>query len=227
MKTTDLHQHFDVEYDKANVISAYPSFLPEEKDIWLNKAYSMLLSQKFTGNNYRKIAFEGDIKRTSDLQRLIKTASISTHTDASYVKNAIMFDLTLLSGYLYYIGSTVKLDGTNASEVVLTSHTLAQKVKETDINKPWIPRPTAEIEDDNIILYYDTIKYPTISSDASINVTYLSNPSKIDSISLPNAEIEVGDNVALEIINLAVVLALENIESQRMETKGITISMQE
>lgn len=227
MDTKGLHQHFKVEYDKANVITSYPSMLPEEIDVFLNKAYLMIINQKFTGNNYRKIAFEGDIKRISDLQKLVVTSTITTHTDVSHASNAISFDLNELDNYLYYITSTVKLDNINNSIVNLTSHAIAQNVKETDINKPWLPKPVAEIEDNKLIIYYDPIKYETIAEDAPIAITYIKQPAKIDMLSNPDAAIEVEDSVALEIVDLAVFLALENIESQRVETKGTTLIMQE
>lgn len=226
MATTDLHQHFKVEYDKANVISAYPSFLPEEIDIWLNKAYLMLLSQKMTGNNYRRVAFEGDVKRISDLQQLVTIGTITTHENASFVKNAIQFDLSTITDFLYYIVSTIKLNE-DISEVILTSHEVAQKVKETGINKPWIPRPVAEIDSNTITIYYDTIKHTTIPDDTTLSITYIKQPAKIDFVKAPTAEFELSDSVAYELVSLAVMLALENIESQRMESKGSTLIMQE
>lgn len=227
MDTRGLHQHFKVEYDKANVITSYPSVLPEEIDVFLNKAYLMILNQKFTGNNYRKIAFEGDIKRISDLQKLVVTSTITTHTDVSHASNAIAFDLNELDNYLYYVTSTIKLDGVKNSIVILTSHAIEQNVKETDINKPWLPKPVAEIENDKLIVYYDPIKHMTIADDVAIAITYIKKPFTIDITSNPDAIIEVEDSVALEIVDLAVFLALENIESQRTETKGQTLIMQE
>lgn len=226
MTTTELHQHFKVEYDKANVISAYPSFLPEEIDIWLNKAYSMLISQKFTGNNFRKIAFEGDIKRTDDLQSLIKTKEITTSTPSTSANNAIAFNLSTVTDYLHYILSTIKLDGTTMYEVVLTSHELSQKVKETGINKPWVPRPIGTLSSDVLTIYYDRIANKEVTK-AKLNLTYLSVPAKIDIITKPTVEIEISNNATFELINLAVLLALENIESERMDTKGQTLLLQE
>lgn len=226
MTTVELHQHFDVEYDKSNVITSYPSYLAEEKDVWLNKAYSMIISQKFTGNNVRNIAFEGDIKRITDLQNLVKTTSIDTHINDSFISNAIKFDLSKIPGYLYFILANVKLDGKLVSEVSLISHANTQKFKETAINSPWIPRPVASLELNTLTLYYDKVANPDVTKSI-INITYVKQPAKIDSISNATAEIEVNDNVALEIINLAVFLALENIQSQRTESKMATISIQE
>lgn len=226
MTTTDLHQHFKVEYDKANVISAYPSFLPEEIDIWLNKANNMLVSQKFTGNNTRRVAFEGDTKRISDLQGLIKNVSIVANSAASFTANAILFDFASIGDYLFYIVSTIKLDGTIPSEVILVSHEAAKKVTETAINKPWIPRPVATIAGDKITIYYDTEDNKT-TTKASLDLVYVKKPDVIDVLTNPTAVYELSDNVAYEMINLAVLLALENIESPRQGTKLETITLQE
>ena len=50
-----------------------PAFLPEEIDYWLNQGLYQEINTKFTGNNGSKIAFEGSIKRTHDLENLIRT----------------------------------------------------------------------------------------------------------------------------------------------------------
>lgn len=226
MVTTDLHQQFKVEYDKANVISSYPSVLAEEIDMWLNKAYLMLVSQKLTGNNFRHVAFEGDVKRISDLQPLVVSTSITTHTNAGFVKNAIQFDLSKITDFLYYVVATIKL-GNEPSEVLLSSHDMAQRVKETDINKPWIPRPVASIDGNIATIYYDRITYPTIEASTELYLTYIKQPAKIDVRNAPTAVFELDDKVASELIDLAVYLAAENIESQRQETKAATLSIQE
>lgn len=62
-----------IEYDKANVTSSYPSLTDYETATILDKAYNALISQKFTGNNPRGVAFEGDIKSMQDLSPLITT----------------------------------------------------------------------------------------------------------------------------------------------------------
>lgn len=226
MTTKDLHQHFKVVYDKANVITSYPSFLPEETDIWLNKANNMMINQKFTGNNTRRIAFEGDIKRIADLQKLISNASIDTHTNVSYINNAISFELSTIPDLLFIVSSLIKLDGNTTSEVLITGHEVAKRVMETDINKPWIPRPIATLADDCITVYYDSITHIDVSK-ATISITYIRKPMLINFISSPDAVYELEDNVAYELIDLAVAIALENIESQRLNTKLQTLTLNE
>ena len=73
MTHKDIKTKFLIEYDKANVTSSYPSLTDYEIATILDKAYNALIAQKFTGNNARSVAFEGDIKSMQDLSPLITT----------------------------------------------------------------------------------------------------------------------------------------------------------
>ena len=73
MTHKDIKTKFLIEYDKANVTSSYPSLTDYEIATILDKAYNALIAQKFTGNNTRSVAFEGDIKSMQDLSPLITT----------------------------------------------------------------------------------------------------------------------------------------------------------
>ena len=72
----DIYTKYMIEYDKANVTSSYPSYTPYEIATFLNKALLALISQKVTGNNVRRVSFEGDTKAISDIQPLLTTQSI-------------------------------------------------------------------------------------------------------------------------------------------------------
>ena len=60
-----------IEYDKANVLSSYPSLTEYEVATFLDKAYNALIAQKVTGNNVRRMGFETDVKAIEDLSPLI------------------------------------------------------------------------------------------------------------------------------------------------------------
>jgi hypothetical protein len=60
-----------IEYDKANVTSSYPSLTEYEIATVLDKAYNALIAQKVTGNNVRRVGFEGDNKAIADITPLI------------------------------------------------------------------------------------------------------------------------------------------------------------
>ena len=60
MTTQDLCDLFNVSLDKQNITS-YPNFTNTEICIFLNQALLSLVNTKFTGDNNRKVAFEGDM----------------------------------------------------------------------------------------------------------------------------------------------------------------------
>ena len=51
--------------------SSYPSLTDYEILTILDKAYLAVVSNKFTGNNTRKVGFEGDNKAIEDIRALI------------------------------------------------------------------------------------------------------------------------------------------------------------
>lgn len=75
MTHKDIYEKFMIEYDKENVTTSYPSLTEYEIATLLDKAYLALIAQKFTGNNTRKVPFEGDEKAVEDLQPLIRTTT--------------------------------------------------------------------------------------------------------------------------------------------------------
>ena len=80
MKHSDIYTKFMIEYDKANVTSSYPSLTNYEIATILDKAYLALIAQKLTGNNVRKVSFEGDIKAIEDTRPFC----VHRHTSRSY-----------------------------------------------------------------------------------------------------------------------------------------------
>ena len=99
---------------------------------------------------------------------------------------------------------------------------------------PWVKNPVAYIEDDCIYIVYDPLNKPDINS--GIAVTYIKKPNTfVKDLSDPSSgyvsffdcgtgdhseyTFECNDTVAEELISLAVTFALENVESQRLNTK--------
>ena len=71
MRHKEIYDKFMIEYDKANVLSSYPSLTEYEVATFLDKAYNALIAQKVTGNNVRKMGLETDVKVVEDLAPLI------------------------------------------------------------------------------------------------------------------------------------------------------------
>lgn len=217
MTREQLHIAFKIAMDKNSQSIAFggcPAFLPEEIDYWLNQGLYQEINTKFTGNNPSKIAFEGSIKRTHDLENLIRTdykvaATKEANTNRCYVAN-------LFSDKRMFFVSAVLNFGDDKANVQLVTHQDAQRFKKTHSNNPWIDTPVGTIHDNTLYVYYDDM---LMNADAySVDITYVKYPTKIEN--LPSAGMdEIPEYAQYEVVNRAVELALEDIESRRVQTK--------
>ena len=115
--------------------------------------------------------------------------------------------------------------------VKLVDHNTANKFLISPTNLPWVKTPVCYIEGNKITVIYD----PTMQDlETDISVTFIKKPNTfvkekltegntyftwIDD-TVPEAyKFECNDTVAEELISLAVTFALENVESQRLNTK--------
>lgn len=244
MTHKDIYTKFMIEYDKANVASSYPSLTEYEIATILDKAYNALIAQKFTGNNPRRSSFESDNKSISDLQPLIKTDVCTGSLDS-----ANSFSANLPDGFLYYISSCIEHTISEESKpmdelavriinVKLVDHNTANKFLISPTNLPWVKTPVCYIEGNEITVIYDPMMQDL---ETDVHVTFIKKPNtfvkenltgkntyltfveekdKNGKVIVPKGyEFECNDTVAEELISLAVTFALENVESQRLNTK--------
>ena len=217
MTHNEIYTKFMIEYDKANVTSSYPSLTPIEIATILNKAYLALIAQKVTGNNPRQAAFESDSKAISDIQPLVVTATSNPSGQHPSATNSKQYNLP--NEFLYYISGVVDLFG-NKAPVTLLSHENAQKFKQTISNRPWIKNAVAYIEDNKIIVLYDNVDNMNHNAGdpGTFYITYIKQPGMFDRDF--DGTFELSDTMAEELISLAVTMALENVESTRLQTKA-------
>lgn len=217
MTRDQLHIAFKVAMDKNAQSVAFggcPAFLPSEIDYWLNNALYQEINTKFTGNNPSKIAFEGSIKRTHDLENLICTDNAVTATKEAGINRC--FIANLFSDKRMFFVDAVLNFGNKKANVILVSHTDAQKFKKTHSNNPWIDVPVGTIHDNTLYVYYDDI---LMNSDTySMDITYVKYPTKVEYLPAAGMD-EIPEYMQYEVVNRAVELALEDIESQRVQTK--------
>jgi hypothetical protein len=102
-----------IEYDKANVTSSYPSLTEYEVATVLDKAYNALIAQKVTGNNYRRIGLEGDLKAITDLAPLIRTATekLTSSTDTNVMSCNLPDGTNDSEKFLYFISAQLMKSG--------------------------------------------------------------------------------------------------------------------
>lgn len=235
MTRDELHTAFKVEMDKNSMSSAfggYPAFIDSEIDYWINKGYYNLLMQKFTGNTSNEIEFEGDVKRIADFERLIRTdedveLTKKSNSNCVYLENLLNRE-TNNRGRMFYVSAIfhwTKDDITHSATVELQDHDTIKKFIRTHDNNPWIENPGGVIENNKLIIYYDPI---SMNADSySIDITYVKHPCLINDLPADEALSELPDQVWYEVINRAVLMALENIESDRREGKQNLIDSEE
>lgn len=227
MTRDELHIAFKIEMDKNSQSVAYggcPAFLPEEVDYWLNKGYYDVLTTKFSGQNTTQTAFEGSVKRIADLERLVKTDKDLVINRVDNTNKLILSDLlnneSNNTGRMFFVEAVLhwNKDGNNRSAVVeLVSHEIARNFISTYNNNPWIENPIATIEDNSLIVYIDQLE---MTGTFTIDITYVKHPTSIANLPSDSGLTEVPEYVQNEIVNKAVQLALDNIESQRIQTKS-------
>ena len=216
MTRDQLHIAFKIAMDKNSQSVAFggcPAFLPEEIDYWLNQGLYQEINTKFTGTNAAKVAFEGSTKRTHDLERLLRTDSVNAIKDMStnrcYVAN-------LYNGQrMFFVDAVLKFDD-NSANVLLVNHNVAQKFRQTHDNNPWIETPVCVIEDNTLYVYYDSVSMN--SNQYTVDITYIKQPTKIEDLPAAGMD-EIPEYMQYEMVNRAVELALEDIESKRVQTK--------
>lgn len=217
MTREQLHIAFKIAMDKNSNSIAFggcPAFLDEEIDYWLNLALYQEINTKFTGNNASKIAFEGSTKRTHDLENLIRTdyniaAIKEANTNRCYVANLFS------NKRMFFVDAILNFNDEKAN-VLLVKHDDAKKFKKTYTNNPWIENPVCVIEDNTLYIYYDDISMN--SNKYSVDITYVKYPTKVENLPADGMD-EIPEYMQYEVVNRAVELALEDIESQRVQTK--------
>lgn len=219
MTVSEIHKAFKVIMDKNAESVAFggcPAFLPEEIDLFLNQAFIEIVSNKFTGQNILQVPFEGSVKRVADLEGLVKTDTNVSLTATPNTNALTLDDFSNGNTRMFYVTSILHFNG-KSSTCVLVSHEDARRFLKTYNNDPWIDTPVSTLEDNKLKIMIDTY---TMEAPYTIDITYVSFPPRIDSTE-PTTDITVvPDRVLYEVINRAVIIALENIESRRIETKA-------
>lgn len=229
----DIFTKFMVEYDKLDTISSYPTLTPYEIAETLNKAYLALITEKFTGNNPRNIGFEGDNKAIEDIRPLITTNVVTRNQNQDEyltAPNEIVFDVP--QNMLYHIQSTLNVLGGNESiddinhnkiPTNFITHEDAKKFKGSYNNLPWIKEPMLYLENDYFHVLYDTFQFKSFPEKSELFVTYIKIPNVFQYLSedenSKNLEFELGNSVAEELINLAIIMATDITQSPRMQSK--------
>ena len=226
MTHADIYEKFMIEYDKENVTTSYPSLTEYEIATLLDKAYLALIAQKFTGNNMRRVPFEGDEKAVEDLQPLVATTEF---VNVNSIGNGLLS--VNLSGRVMFVVSVLFGDGDAGSGTNEPSLIIGKQIQSKDLykfiqtvgNKPWSKYAMYCIQNGKIIVAQSNVVVDRYSIQ-KCKYTYISTPVKFTNNNKPisqqsDIQFELSDSMAEELINLALIMSTEVVESPRMQTK--------
>lgn len=247
MTYQDIYNKFMIEYDKANVSSSYPSFTEYEICTFLDKAYLAVIAQKVGHSPSQSMLIEQDPKSIHELSHLYticEVGDISRFEDRRLARNAFFLGgLGQSFNYdaLYIINAKCDIwmqQSPDEKQVIYSGNIkpvsieTAQKSFETSSNYPRLKQPlliATEYAADGGEAAFIIVLDPTLADviyDNNLNqglcfnasFQYIKHPDSFNEHL--NSNFLVPDKLASEIISTAVIIALENIESPRVQTKA-------
>lgn len=223
-----MHIEFKAGFDKSESLS-YPDFRPEEIDLFLNKATESIVKQRYSGNNLRRESVEETQKRRDDLRMLTKNYTSTNITNTAENKPNGFF-VGLPSDYWFTLEEEVSISYLDCHGTILNdvrasvkpiTHDRYNKIKLDPFNKP------NKIELVSLPYGYSTTSQAmkneiiTDSPTTLLNAYYLRYIKKPVEVSLANnIDSDLSEHMHREIVDYAVNLAIENVESPRFQTQG-------
>jgi hypothetical protein len=204
MTILELHTAFKLELDKTDS-EALPIFRSEEVDYWLNKAINHFLKTRYNLNNIYKKAFEGSQKRIDDLRVIVTNETIVPNvTDEIDLPGNYVFLLRVTANVLSDCGIVKSLPFQVETDDL-------NKLLDDPFNKPTIYRPLYNFRDNKIIFYTSEG-----SEITNATITYIRKPAVVNyEVDSTSEYTDLPDHVHHEVVQKAVNMALENIESPR------------
>jgi len=234
MNVQEMHIEFKITLDKVDS-QAYPEFLDGEIDFFLNEAQMRFIKQRYGMNNNSRRGFEESQKRTDDLKNLVKSKFCQISPVTYYQElgeNTVRVDINTLfddaaltipstDKYMFYLKSVARTcigNCCNTFRVKLVQHDDLNSIIADPFNKPSAERP--------ILFFEDGIIFAWAGNNVTFKdvlVTFIKDPVKINlgTYTGPAQNCELSEHTHKEIIQMAVTIALENIESQRTQTQMI------
>ncbi len=227
MTIGDAHQAFKLELDKIDSLN-YPNLLPEEIDYFLNKAQENFVKQRYGNTNNKRQSFEQSQKRTDDLKALVKNAIL---TPASNVPdnidpNAQFVELPV--DYWFTVQERCKIGHPTCHNTSIIETVEVDVIDHDNFNKI-ISNPFRKPNNSKVlrIMAYNQTEL-IHAPQVTIFEYYLRYLKKPIQVSLSgNITFELSDHTHEEIVNEAVSLALESIESIRTKTFDPIVKNQE
>jgi len=213
MTRGEMHAHFKLLVDKADSAGA-PLFLTAEIDKFLNIAQEKFVSKRAFGNNPRRTGVEEDQKRRDDLRNLIKHSSTPVSFATGEGAKPDSYTVALPEDYRHALQEEALLHNGKRVGVKPITYDRYNKVIDDPFNTPTSSSAY------RIDFSGNTVLLISKSQITHYYLTYLKQPSEIKE----GEDCELANHTHLEIVRMAVVEALENVEQPRYQTSKIELN---
>ena len=220
MNALEMHISFKQGLDKFDSKN-YPNLLPEEIDLILNQSQEMFIKQRYGMSNLKGQGFEVTQKRTEDLRTLVKTETLIPGSNSNLNININSIFVDFPQDYWIMIQELANISYQDCNGNTITDNVKIYPIQHDNysnvIDNPF-KKPT-----DNRVLRLITkegieLLHSSTSNINSYKLRYIKNPIKIDSRVTPTIDCELPEITHQEIVNIAISIALENIEAARLKT---------
>ena len=234
MTVAEMHREFKISYDIIDS-SAYPELLDAEIDFYLNEAMNRFIKKRYDKNNLYRKGFEEMQKRTEDLKALVVSrfadvVAVPSYTsigdlvyraDVSALFDDIGHTTASTDKYMFYLKmsvdtcSDVGATCCGWNRVNLVQHDDLSTVARDPFNKPSDVYPIVFFEDQDIFIWTGKTAIAR-----NVLITFLRTPLAISlgNYGVPLQVCELSDHTHKEIVQMAVQITIENLQSPRVQT---------
>lgn len=215
MTISAFHQEFKVRVDKLDAL-LLPNLLSSEIDLLLNQAQDRFVKQRYGKTNVKRESFEETQKRIDDLKTITRQVTLAP---AAYATDNIDVNarfFTLPTDYWFIIQERAQItyqdckeeDVTEIVEVRPIEHNEVSKILRDPFRKPNTAKVLRLMENGRTEL----ITAPSITLN-TYTLRYIKEPVRMSLSS--SVTCELSSHTHTEILDLAVSIALEYVESKR------------
>lgn len=213
-----MHTSFKQGLDKFDSKN-YPNLEPEEIDLLLNQSQDAFVKQRYGYNNTKKQSFEQTQKRTEDLKTLVKSASIVPAANSANNINSNSVFATLPEDHWLTVQELTNITYSDCNNASVTKDVYTEVLQHDDYSKV-INNPFSKPLDDKVLRLVTSdgveLLHSSSSSVNSYKIRYIKKPVNVDLTNSINSELP--EITHQEVVNLAISIALENIESPRVKS---------
>jgi len=219
MNVSDMHLAFKIGIDKIDSLNN-PNFTPKEIDFLLNQAQERFIKQRYGINNNTRKSFESDQKRTDDLRGVVKNSVLQFEpydVNENIDKEARFVNTP--SDYWFSVNERCIASYKDCNDISSLNNPILVRQINHDELSVILSSPFDGPSKDKVLRLmignkFEIIKHKDVSL-VSYNIRYIKKPNQIN---LQNSvDCELADHTHSEIVNEAIMIGLEAIESPRSQ----------